>query len=277
MSTAPTSFVEERETIGPWDYTARIPDGASSRNYAFAPLLVSIIAGGIAMFLGVNVARNVPFWDNATVWVSLALSAVGLLLSAWMYFGKWVWTAPQMALFSLAGFVPIFWAFQGAMLVSFLLYSDASVFSRISILLVYISWHGWWISQAAKRCMSIWSNKTSREKVWITYECATVYRQFAAKAAMEAAGVRWHPGSFGILLPMLSCAPLYIYRHEIVGYLGVPWVPMIGFALGFSAFVLITTALAASVTTMLLIPARIVAATGKPVLVDMMTPANAPR
>ena len=121
------------------------------------------------------------------------------------------------------------------MLVSFCSTATPLCSQGISILLVYISWHGWWISQAAKRCMSIWSNKTSREKVWITYECATVYRQFAAKAAMEAAGVVASRFVWYFVAHAFLC-PLYIYRHEIVGYLGVPWVPMIGFALGFSVF-----------------------------------------
>jgi hypothetical protein len=94
---------------------------------------------------------------------------------------------------------------------------------------------------------------------------------------MEAAGVVWHPGPLGIFVPIFFCLPMYIYRYEIVQFLGVPWIPVLGLVLGFSVFVLITTALAASVISMLVIPARIVAATGKPVLVDMMTPANAPK
>lgn len=277
MSAIPESILEGREAIGPWNYAARIPEGSSSRDYAFAPLLVAVISGGIGMFLGNDVARDVPFWFNATVWVALILSALGMLLSIWMFFGRWVWTAPQMALFSLAGFAPIFWAFQGATLGSFVLYGKAPFLTKAGILLAFVVWHGWWIKRTAKRCLSIWENKTLREKVWITYDCATVYRQFAAKAEMDAAGVVWHPGSFGILLPIFSCVPLYLYRYEIVEYLGVPWIPIIGFVLGFSAFVLITTALAASVIAMLVIPARIVASTGNPVLVDMMTPANAPR
>lgn len=277
MSNVPLSIIDGREAIGPWNYSARIPEGASSKDYAFIPFLVAVICGGMGMFLANDVARNVPFWSNAAVWVAIVMSVLSTLLSMWMFAGRWVWTAPQMALFSLAGFAPIFWAFQGASLSAFFLYSHAPFWARTSILFGFLLWHGWWIFQTAKRCMSIWSDIALREKVWIPYHCATVYRQFAAKSAMDTKGVTLHPGPFGILLPVFLCIPLYIYRHEIVGYLDVPWVPMIGLVLGFSVFVLITTAMTASVVAMLVIPARIVASTGNPVLVDMMTPANAPR
>ncbi len=56
----------------------------------------------------------------------------------------------------------------------------------------------------------------------------------------------------------------------------IPWVPMAIFVLGVPTFVICTTALTFGAVTMLGIPARIVAQTGNPVLVDMMTPANAP-
>lgn len=277
MSNVPQSILEGREAIGPWNYSARIPDGASSRDYAFIPFLVAVLCSGIGMFLGSDVARDAPFWGNATVWVTLSLSAMSILLGIWMFFGRWVWTAPQMAMFGLAGFVPIFWAFQGASLTAFVIYSNASFSAKTSILLVFLAWHGWWIRAIALRCMFIWTNVALREKVWVPYDCATVYRQFAAKSEMEAAGAAWHPGPIGILLPVFFCIPLYIYRLEITQYLDVPWIPMIGFVLGFSVFVLITTALTFGVVAMLVIPARIVASTGHPVLVDMMTPANAPR
>lgn len=277
MSNVPQSILEGREEIGPWNYSARIPDGASSRNYAFLPLLVAVICGGMGMFLGNDVARNVPFWSNAAVWGALVLSVFSISISLWMFLGRWVWTAPQMAMFSLAGFTPIFWAFQGASLFAFSLYSSAPFLAKTGILMVFLAWHGWWIHQTAKRCMAIWANVALREKVWIHYDCATVYRRSAAKSAMAAAGVTWHPGPIGLLLPVLLCFPLYFYRHEVVGYLDVPWVPMVGFVLSFSSFALITTALTAIVVAMLVIPARILTSTGNPVLLDMMTPANAPR
>ncbi len=277
MNDASESVLESREAIGPWNYSARIPDSASSANYALIPLLVAVICGGMGMFLGNDVAGSVPFWSNAAVWGALGLSAMSILVSIWMLLGSWVWTAPQMAIFSLAGFAPIFWAFQGASLSAFFLYSSAPLLAKASILLTFIAWHGWWMHQTATRCMAIWANVALREMVWIPYECATVYRRSQAKIAMDKAGIAWHPGPIGLLLPIFLCIPLYLYRHEVVRYLDVPWVPMIGFVLCFSSFVLITTALTAIVVAMLVIPARIVASTGKPVLVDMMTPANAPR
>jgi hypothetical protein len=277
MSNVPQSILDGREAIGPWNYSARIPEGASSRNYAFLPLLAAVLFGGLGMFFGGDVARSEPFWSNAAVWVALILSALAMLLSVWMFFGRWVWTAPQMGLFGLAVFLSLFWAFQGASLTAFLLYSHAPLLTKVGILMAVLAWHGWWIQQTAKRCLSIWANVALREKVWIPYDCATVYRQFAAKEAMDAAGVAWHPGPVAILLPFFLCIPLYIYRHEVIGYLNVPWVPVAIFVLGLPIFVVCTTAITAGVVAMLLIPARIVASTGNPVLVDMMTPANAPR
>jgi hypothetical protein len=277
MSDVPESILDCRETIGPWNYSARIPDSARSENYAFLPLLVAAICGGMGMFLANDVAGDVPFWSNAAVWSALMLSAMSILVSIWMFFGRWVWTSPQMAVFSLAGFAPIFWAFQGSSLSAFFLYSSAPFSARMSILLTFLAWHGWWIHQTATRCMAIWANVSEREKVWIPYDCATVYRRSAARLAMEKAGVAWHPGPIGLLMPIFLCIPLYLYRYEVVGYLDVPWVPMIGFVLCLSGFVLFTTALTAIVVSMLVIPARIVASTGKTVLVDMMTPANAPK
>lgn len=277
MNDMPDPICEDREAIGPWSYSARIPDSASSRNYAFLPLFVAVICGGMGMFLGNDVAGNVPFWSNAAVWGALALSAMSILVSIWMFLGRWVWTAPQMAIFILAGFAPIFWAFQGASLSAFFLYSSAPPWVKASIVLLFIAWHGWWIHQTATRCMAIWANIALREKIWLPYEGATVYRRSEAKIAMDKAGIAWHPGPTGLLLPILFCIPLYLYRHEVVIYLDVPWIPMIGFVLCFSSFALITTALTAVIVAMLVIPARIVASTGNPVLVDMMTPAKAPK
>jgi hypothetical protein len=275
MSGAPQTILNGGEVAGPWTYSARIPEGASSRNYAFIPFLVAFICGGMGAFLANDVARNTPFWSNIAVWVTLGLSATSMVVGIWMFLGHWVWTAPQMALFSLAGFAPIFWAFQGASFSAFFLYSNAPALARSALFSGFLLWHAWWIFRSARRCMALWSDVELREKVWIPYDCATVYRQFAAKAALDAKGVALHPGPLGISLPMVTCIPLYIYRHELVAYLDVPLLPMIGAVLGLSVFVLITTALTISVVAMLVIPARIVATSGKPVLVDMMTPASA--
>lgn len=277
MNNVRTSRLDELEAIGPWNYSARIPEGASSRDYAFVPLLVAILLGGLGMFLGSAAAPNVSFWSNAAVLLSAMLSASGALLSVWMFFGQWVWTAPQMALFGLVGLGPVLWAFQGAPLLAFVLYSQTPLVIRAAILTTFLLWHGWWIHQTAKRCRSIWENVALRERVWVPYECATVYRQFAAKSEMEAAGVAWHPSAFGILLPIFLCIPLYFYRLEVVEYLDAPWIILVGFMLGFSTLILVSTALSFGIIAMLVIPARIVARTGNPVLVDMMTPANAPK
>jgi hypothetical protein len=272
MSNVPQSILEGREAIGPWNYSARVPEGASSASYAFLPLAAAVLFGGLGVFLGDDVAHRVPFWSNASVWIAVMLSAACLLLSASMFLGRWVWTAPQMGMFGLAVFSSLFWAFQGASLFAFLLYSHAPLFAKAGVLIAFVVWHGWWVVQTATRCMSIWANATTREKVWVPYDCATVYRQFAAKSAMDEAGVIWHPGTMGILLPFTLCAPLYLYRQEVIAYLDVPWVPATLFLIGMPIFVVCTTALTAAVVAMLIIPARIVASTGKPVLVDMMTP-----
>lgn len=277
MSTEPGSILDGRETLGPWNYSSRVPDGASSRDYAFLPLVIALLFGGIGIFLASDIVSNVPFWSNAAVWCVFAQSAVGVLISVWMFFGRWAWTAPQMALFGIVGLAPVLWAFQGAPLLAFVLYSKAPWELRITVLLFFVAWHGWWIQQTTKRCLSIWSDDSMRDKVWIPYDCATVYRQFAAKSAMEAKGVAWHPGPGGLLLPVVLCIPMYIYRHEIVAYLGVPWIPLAILVLGFTVFTLVTTVLTFGCIAMLVLPARIVAATGNPVLVDMMTPADAPK
>jgi hypothetical protein len=277
MSSVSESILEERESAGPWSYSSRVPEGASSRDYAFLPLVIALLFGGIGIFLASDVGHSEPFWSNAAVWIGIILSTLSVALSVWMFWGRWAWTAPQMGLFGLAACSLIFWACQGSALTAFVLYSDALILTKVCILVSALAWHGWWIQQTAKRCFSIWTTIELREKVWLSYEYATVYRQFAAKEAMEKVGVAWHPGPMATLLPFALCIPLYIYRQEVVTYLDVPWVPVATFVIGLPIFVICTTAITVSVIAMLMIPARIVAATGNPVLVDMMTAANAPK
>ncbi|MFY9460601.1 MAG: hypothetical protein WAP57_12720 [Aquabacterium commune] len=277
MSSTHRYILDEKGPLAPWSYSARIPKSASSRNYALLPLLAAILFGSMGAFLGQDVAHNVSFLSNASTWVTLALSSAGILLSMWMFCGRWSWTAPQMALLGFSVLAPFFWAFQGAPLFAFVIYSKTSSLTKAVILLMFLGWHGWWIDQTARRCADIWENVTLREKVWVPYEQATVYRRSAAKRAMDTVGAAWHPGPLGLLLPILLCVALYFFRYALVGYLDTPWVPMIGFVLGFTPLTLATTAMTFSSVAMLVIPARIVAATGKPVLVDMMTSATAPR
>jgi hypothetical protein len=258
-----------------WSYSARIPEGADSRTYAFAPLLVGVLVEGIGAFLANDIARHVPLWGNAVVWSCLIQAMLCILVWAWMFWGKWVWTTPQMAVFGVSSLAPVLWAFQGAPLLSFLLYSGAPTSEKLLISSTFLGWHFWWARRTAKLCLSIWNDPVWRIKVWAPYNYATVYRQFAAKAAMDAAGIKWYPGALGLTLPLVSCIPLYLYRYEVISYLDVPFVPLMGFVLGAGILVLITTAITAGVVMMLVIPARIVADTGTPVLVDMMTSTNA--
>ena len=277
MSTLPASILEGREAIGPWNYSARVPEGASSRDYAFLPLVAGILFHGTGIFLAQDVARHVPFWNNAVVWLGIVQAALCFLLSAWMFWARWVWTAPQMALLGICGLGAVFWTFQLASLLSFLFYSGAPLGGKLLIALAFLGWQGWWNQRVAKRCLSIWDDKTRRDRVWLRYDCATVYRRSSAKAEMDAVGVQWHTGVTALVVPFLACVPLYYFRNAVVGYLDAPLVPVLGVVMGLTLFVLASTAVTVSIVMMLVIPARIVAETGNPVLMDMMTPANAPK
>jgi hypothetical protein len=276
MRKAHPSAKEGPKSIAPWSYSARIPESASSRNYAFAPLVVACLVHGTGVFLGHDIAQGIPFWSNAVVWAGLAQALTCLLIAAWMFWGHWNWTAPQLALFGVCGFGSVFWAFQFAPLMSFLLYGHSPLPLKLLIAGTFFGWHLWWNQGVAMRCLAIWNHPSWRPKVWIEYEPATVYRRSAAKTAMDAMGVKMHPGLVGLCLPVAACIPLYFYRQEVLAILNVPLVPLLSFLVLSSIFTLLTSAMTSSVVMMFVLSNRVMSQANKPVLVDMMSPSQAP-
>jgi hypothetical protein len=267
---------KRRKGLDPWSYPARIPENASSKNYAFAPLAIASLIHGMGVFFAYAVAQDISFWSNAVVWAGMIQALACLLIAMWMFWGRWTWTAPQLALFGICGFSSIFWAFQFAPLMSFLLYSKSPLVLKMVIAATFFGWHLWWNRGVAMRCLSIWNHPNWHSKVWIEYEPATVYRRSEAKAAMDAMGVKLHPGLMGLFLPVAACIPLFAYRYEVLLILDVPLMPLLSFLILSSVFTMLTAAITSSVVMMLILSRRVVNQTNKPVLVDMLSSGQVP-
>jgi hypothetical protein len=276
MSNLPASILEGREAVGPWNYAARTPEGASSRAYAFAPLLTAILVYGMGLFLTDDVSPSTPFLSNGVVWIGLINACGCLLVWAWMFWGRWVWTAPQMGIFGITALFAFLYAFQLGPVTSMVVYGNAPIGARVLVLIAFFLWHGWWVRYTWRYCAKLWDDVATRDRIWIRYDCATVYRRSAAKAALDALGFKWHPGPITIVSSGLLVVPMLLFRRELVAYFDIAIQPMVVLVGGMAAFTLFTTALTAGIALYFYYPAILVKETDKPVLVDQMTAANAP-
>jgi hypothetical protein len=276
MSNLPASILEGREAVGPWNYSARTPEGASSRAYAIMPLVTGIVVYGLGLFLTYDVASSTPFWSNWVVWIGVINACGCLLVWVWMFWGRWVWTAPQMGVMGFAVGFALLYSFQLGPVASMAFYGNAPIGARVLVFITFFAWHGWWARYTWRHCAKLWSDVATRDRIWIRYECATVYRQFAAKAGLEALGFKWHPKPLTLLSSGFLVVPILVFRRELVAYFDIALPPMVALVGGMAVFALFTTALTMVIAVYFYYPAILVKETDKPVLVDQMTAANAP-
>lgn len=263
--------------VEPWDYTRRVPQGWGPRDIAFAPALLAVVATGGGMFMAHDAAMGrVHFWLNPVVLFGLAHIVFCLAVAAWMFWGRLLWTAPQMGLASMA-MLGLPYLIHFASLLSICLYSPAPSISKGALLLLSLAWHVWWVMDVAKKCRLIWADESLHRQVWIVYEPAFVYRQYGAKDAMERVGLRLYPSNWTLIVAFGLVIPLVWWRAELSAHFGVPFIHVFMAMLGGSVGVLGLTFVTVAAVMMLAYPARGTAATGKPVLVDTMTPAGAER
>ena len=110
----------------------------------------------------------------------------------------------------------------------------------------------------------------------MNYRDAVVYRQFGAKAAMEKVGLKPHPGSLTMVLMFFLMIPVIWWRAELSVFFGVPFVHVFLAFIGQSVTVMGWIFPVLSAMLMIYYPLKIQQVTGKPILLDMMTPATAP-
>lgn len=257
----------------PWGYRQRV--AWSSRSFAFLPALLGVIGNGAGMFMAHDAAMGrVPFWSNIGVWVGLGHLLFCAIVSACMYWGRWLWTAPQMAVFGLSMFSVAYW-WNISSLIGVCLYGSADVIVRTGAMLATLAWYGWWGCDVAGKCRQIWESEDWRQRIWVEYDKAVVYRQFDAKAAFDAFGLRFYPGNGAMVSAAAVMFPLVWWRQEFSALFGgVPIVHVISILVAPVIGVLMITSLTVAIVMMMIYPAKIVAQTGKPVLVDMITPAG---
>jgi len=260
----------------PWSYASRVPQSFDSRSLAFLPAVLALIGDGLGIFLAYDAAvGRVAFWSNPTVWVGIMHAAFCVAIGAWMFLGKWIWTAAQMGFFSLT-MLAVPYALHFASLIGLCLYGSAPMWAKAALLATSLLWHVGWAAHVVRRCSSIWGDQELRQRTWIRYESATVYRQFAAKEAMDRVRLSFYPGNAMALGFVFLIIPLVWMRQELATFFGGSFIHVFLVFFGASVSTLGLTFSVFSILFLMVYPARIVARTGNPVLVDMMTPANAP-
>lgn len=256
-------------------YETRIPEGHSSRDWAFLPFVFGILLCGIGIFMANDAAMGrVAFWSNPVVLLGIGLALYCTLVGLSMFFGRWRWTAIQM---SLLGFcvLSFYYAFSWASLADILLYGSAPLEIKTLVVSLSFGWNAYWVFVTVRGCRAIWADELLRQRVWVNYKHAVVYRQFGAKAAMEKVGVNIHPNNLIMVLAFLLILPLAWWRKELSVLFGVPFIHIVGI-LGQSVMVMCLILPIISLMLMIYYPVKIQRATGKPVLLDMMAPATAP-
>lgn len=256
-------------------YETRIPEGHSSRDWAFLPFGIGILLCGMGVFMAHDAAvGKVVFWSNPVVLFGVGLALYCTLVGLSMFFGRWRWTAIQMALMGLCT-LAIYYAFPGASLAGIFLYGSASLEIKTLVFLLSFCWSAYWVFVTVRGCRAIWADKLLRQSVWVNYKHAVVYRQFGAKMAMEKIGVKIHPNNLIMALSFLLILPLAWWRKELSVLFGVPFIHIVGI-LGQSVMVMCLILPVIGLILMVYYPIKIQRTTGKPVLLDMMAPAKAP-
>lgn len=260
----------------PWAYASRVAEGWDARQIAFMPAFIAVLGSGVGVFMAHDATMGrIPFWSNAVVWFGLIHMGFFVAFAAWMRWGRLIWTAPEMGLASQC-LLSIPYGFHFASLWATCFYGSAPTWIRVALVATSLIWHGWWIAHVVKRCQAIWRDPSLRQRVWVCYEPAFVYRQFGAKDAFERVGLRFYPRTAAMVAALFVLILLVWWRRELSTLFGVPFIHVFGILFSPIVTVLGLTFSVFAAMMMLVYPAKIVAETGKPVLVDMMTPADAP-
>lgn len=258
-------------------YENRIPEGWSSRDLAFLPILCGILLSSAGIFLAHDAAMDkVPFWSNPVVLVGVGLGLYANLLGLSMYFLRWRSTAVQSGLVILAAMSLFYYAFSGASLADILLYGSAPFEIKTLLFIFSLAWNGYWAYVTIRGCQAIWTDESLRKSVWVSYRDAVVYRRSGAKAAIEKKGIRIHPSNLTMVLAFFLIIPLAWWQKNLSALFGVPFVHVFLVLFGQFAIVICWICTVLFFMVMIYYPLKIKRETGKPVLFDMMAPANAP-
>ena len=258
-------------------YENRIPEGWSSRDLAFLPILCGVLLGGMGVFMAHDAAmEKVLFWSNPVVLVGVGLALYAALLGLSMYFLRWRSTAVQSGLVMLAAMPLFYYAFSGASLADILLYGSAPFEIKTLLFIISLAWNGYWAYVTIRGCESIWTDESLRQSVWVIYRNAVVYRRSGAKAAIEQKGVRIHPNNLTMVLAVLLIIPLVWWQKDLSALFGVPFVHVLLALFGQFATVIGWICTILFFMLMIYYPLKIRSATGKTVLFDMAAPAKAP-
>lgn len=264
------------ESREPWGYTRRVPEGSSSRQLALLPATLGVLCDGLGIFLADDVAGGrVLFWSNPAVWFGILHALYCFAIAAWMFFGRWVWTAPQMGLMSLC-MLGVLYTLNLGSLTGVILYGTASPVVKTGLLLASFVWYGFWggaCFAAVPRDLGQ-RNAAASGLGWVR-DCngvPAVRSQGCRKPTWHAVSPRQQSlhrcvssaHSDGVVVSRIGDV-LWGELRSPSSSLVAPVVSVLG--LTFTVF---------ATMMMLVYPAKIVAETGKPVLVDMMTPADAP-
>lgn len=255
----------------PWSYSARIPEGWSSRSLAVIVFSLGLVGDSLGIFLAHDAGQGrVDFWSNFAVLLGLFHLIYCACIGSAMLLGRWVLTAPQAGLIAIS-LLSVSYFLQGASALGIVFYSSASVSGRIAIAAWFFGWHGWWVWSTVKGCRRIWQDRTLRDSVWVQYDMATVYRREVAKQAMAKVKMPIFVGKTTLLLVLGMAIPMLYLRQELTAYFGVPIIHVI-LSVAASPLALIGTVPATfSIILMMVYPAKIVGDTERPVLFDMMT------
>ena len=257
-------------------YENRIPEGWSSRDLAFLPILCGILFGGLGVFMAHDAAmEKVLFWSNPVVLFGIGLSFYCNLIGLAMFFGKWRWKALQMGVIGVCG-IAFYYSLSVASLTSTLLYGNAPLETTLLVAALSLIWNGYWAYLTIQGCRAIWADELLRQRVWVNYRDAVVYRQFGAKAGIEQLGIKIHPNNLTMIFAIFLIAPFAYWRQELSALFGVSFVHVLLALFGQLVMVLGLIVTVLSFMLMIYYPLRIKRETGKPVLLDMMAPANAP-
>jgi hypothetical protein len=257
-------------------YETRIPDGYSSRDMAFLPFLFGILFCGVGVFMADDAALGkVGFWSNPVVLLGIGLALSCNIIGASMLFRRWRWTATQMGINGLF-VLTFFYLLSGASLSGILFYGSSPFDVKVLVFFLSLAWNGYWIHLTIRGCRAIWADESLRQRVWVDYKDAVVYRRSAAKAAMDKVGLKPHPGNLTMVFVFFLMIPFIWWRAELSAYFGVPFVHVFVAIIGQSVAVMGWIFPVLSFMLMIYYPQKIKRSTGKAVLFDMMAPANAP-
>lgn len=256
---------------GPWSYERRIPVIFTSGVISVVLCGLGLLFPGLGIFLANDVAPAVSFWSNAVVWCGFGLMIGCQVIAIWMYFGKWLWTAPQLGVLSLFSLISCLYGFVFAPLMSAVIYGDASIFAKSILLFVVLSVHLFWGVKILKSCWAVIDDADSYGRAFVLYPgVASVFFTDVAMSLAEKKGFSSTPSALFIVTPFVFALSMFIFGGELVFFFRMPFVPLMLLIMGLGIFLLFTSLLVFSIVMHFLVPARIVNKTELPVLANLM-------